>query len=207
MSGYYNAAQGWWNNWGSVVDGFFSWESTWPQAGGTNDGDVTLDKAVAAEAVAHQKSYMIGPPARRLPYRHPASAHRIRKRLSRQQHRVSTFNKPCRYHLVQNNPTEHDLPGQWLRWLLQPSCWCILKLRLDQLGRGATGERSKLHHTVHQQRWSSWEDGHRQTWVPVWSCGLFHGYAVYEDCRCVRNYDILDGSWQMCIFGVFGWYL
>ncbi|TVY25040.1 Mutanase [Lachnellula hyalina] len=59
-SGYYDAADSWWSYWGSVVDGLFSWESTWPNVGATNDGDLTLDTTVQAGAVAHGKTYMIG---------------------------------------------------------------------------------------------------------------------------------------------------
>ncbi|TVY88433.1 Mutanase [Lachnellula willkommii] len=59
-SGYYDAADSWWSYWGDVVDGLFSWESTWPNVGATNDGDVTLDTTVSAGAVAHGKTYMIG---------------------------------------------------------------------------------------------------------------------------------------------------
>lgn len=58
--GYYDAADGWWDYWGGVVDGLFSWESNWPQVGATNDGDVSLDVIVLNGAVAHSKSYMIG---------------------------------------------------------------------------------------------------------------------------------------------------
>lgn len=59
-TGYYDAADSWWSYWGGVVDGLFSWESTWPNVGATNDGDVTLDTTVSAGAVAHDKTYMIG---------------------------------------------------------------------------------------------------------------------------------------------------
>lgn len=58
--GYYDAADGWWSYWGGLVDGLFSWESTWPQVDATNDGDVSLDVTVLNGAVAHSKSYMIG---------------------------------------------------------------------------------------------------------------------------------------------------
>jgi hypothetical protein len=59
-AGYYDAADGWWNYWGGLVDGLFSWESTWPQVDATNDGDVSLDVTVLNGAVAHSKSYLIG---------------------------------------------------------------------------------------------------------------------------------------------------
>ncbi|GME42242.1 Glycoside hydrolase family 71 [Neofusicoccum parvum] len=58
--GYYEAHPGWWGYWGDVVDGLFSWESSWPNVGQKNIGDISLDKKVAAGAVQRKKSYMIG---------------------------------------------------------------------------------------------------------------------------------------------------
>ncbi|KAM0470410.1 hypothetical protein ACHAPX_009940 [Trichoderma viride] len=58
--GYYDAATGWWDYWGDVVDGLFSWESTWPLPGATNDGDISRDQIVINGAKAHNKSYMMG---------------------------------------------------------------------------------------------------------------------------------------------------
>ncbi|KAH8898047.1 hypothetical protein GQ53DRAFT_837064 [Thozetella sp. PMI_491] len=59
-AGYYDAADGWWAYWGNVVDGLFSWESTWPAPGATNGGDTSLDEKVMAGAKAHNKFYMMG---------------------------------------------------------------------------------------------------------------------------------------------------
>lgn len=58
--GYYQADPGWWDYWGGVVDGLFSWESTWPKVGAKNDGDVSLDNTVKGGASARGKSYMAG---------------------------------------------------------------------------------------------------------------------------------------------------
>lgn len=58
--GYYDAHPGWWGYWGDVVDGLFSWESTWPKTGSRNTNDCSLDKTVAGGARQRKKSYMIG---------------------------------------------------------------------------------------------------------------------------------------------------
>ncbi|EKG13545.1 Glycoside hydrolase family 71 [Macrophomina phaseolina MS6] len=58
--GYYEAAPGWWSHWGDVVDGLFSWESTWPWAGARSTADASLDQAVAAGARQRKKAYMMG---------------------------------------------------------------------------------------------------------------------------------------------------
>ena len=59
-TGYYDAADGWWNYWGSIVDGLFSWESNWPETGNTNGGDTSRDEKVMAGAKKRNKSYMMG---------------------------------------------------------------------------------------------------------------------------------------------------
>ncbi len=58
--GYYDSAPEWWDYWGEICDGIFSWESSWPDVGGTNEGDVSKDQKVMAGALAHGKPYMIG---------------------------------------------------------------------------------------------------------------------------------------------------
>jgi glucan endo-1,3-alpha-glucosidase len=58
--GYYDAAEAWWTYWGPMVDGLFSWESTWPVIDATDDGNITLDVTVMAGATAQNKPYMIG---------------------------------------------------------------------------------------------------------------------------------------------------
>lgn len=61
--GYYDAASGWWDYWGGVVDGLFSWEAAWPERagyGGAYPGDVGPDAPVAAGAEARGKDYMVG---------------------------------------------------------------------------------------------------------------------------------------------------
>lgn len=62
--GYYDAATGWWDYWGGIVDGLFSWEAAWPPAttglGGAYPGDISLDRTVQAGARARGKTYMMG---------------------------------------------------------------------------------------------------------------------------------------------------
>lgn len=59
--GYYDAADGWWSYWGDVVDGIFSWESTWPEVdSGTTPGSVSRDVTVLAGAKSNDKLYMAG---------------------------------------------------------------------------------------------------------------------------------------------------
>lgn len=45
---------------GAYVDGVASWESAWPVAGATDEGNMTLDNSAIAGANAHGKGYMIG---------------------------------------------------------------------------------------------------------------------------------------------------
>jgi hypothetical protein len=59
-SGYYDAAWEWWEYWGGVVDGLFSWDSAWPVVdSGTTPGAVSRDATVLAGAKNHEKLYMI----------------------------------------------------------------------------------------------------------------------------------------------------
>ncbi|RAH80211.1 hypothetical protein BO86DRAFT_433973, partial [Aspergillus japonicus CBS 114.51] len=63
--GYWDSQAGWWNAWGNLTDGLFSWESTWPslgqqaskQTGGV--GGVARDQVVIAAAARQGASYMI----------------------------------------------------------------------------------------------------------------------------------------------------
>ncbi|KAF2137040.1 glycoside hydrolase family 71 protein [Aplosporella prunicola CBS 121167] len=60
--GYYEAAEPWWDHWGTVIDGIASWESSWPKYGnfgGAYPGDVGIDTPQANAAAAHSKEYMI----------------------------------------------------------------------------------------------------------------------------------------------------
>ncbi|EHL00387.1 putative Glucan endo-1,3-alpha-glucosidase agn1 [Glarea lozoyensis 74030] len=59
--GYYQAATGWWDYWGSNVEGVFSWDSAWPSgiAGSLSEGDISVDKTVMAGASARGKGYMM----------------------------------------------------------------------------------------------------------------------------------------------------
>lgn len=65
-AGYYDNDPAWWDYWGDVVDGLFSWESSWPSRdgglGGKFPGDVSPDEKVIAGTTAHGKQYMIGMP-------------------------------------------------------------------------------------------------------------------------------------------------
>ncbi|PYI11000.1 hypothetical protein BO78DRAFT_304565 [Aspergillus sclerotiicarbonarius CBS 121057] len=61
--GYYKAADAWWDYWGDVVDGIFSWETAWPARkgyGGLTAGDVSVDMLPMAGAHNRSKPYMMG---------------------------------------------------------------------------------------------------------------------------------------------------
>ncbi|MCJ1312879.1 hypothetical protein MMC25_006555 [Agyrium rufum] len=69
--GYYgdeSSIEGWYDYWGPVVDGVFSWESAWPQrgnpspgtVGGAYPGDIGPDLSVQAGAIQNNKGYMMG---------------------------------------------------------------------------------------------------------------------------------------------------
>ncbi|KAH0437113.1 hypothetical protein CcaCcLH18_03981 [Colletotrichum camelliae] len=61
-TGYYESHPGWWEYWGDLVDGLFSWESAWPERdgyGGRSPGDVSLDLSIAQGAHNHSKLYMV----------------------------------------------------------------------------------------------------------------------------------------------------
>lgn len=53
----------WYAYWGSLLDGFFSWEAAWPMLGGFGGnypGDIPPDIPVIAGANHNGKGYMIG---------------------------------------------------------------------------------------------------------------------------------------------------
>ncbi|EQB48340.1 hypothetical protein CGLO_12428 [Colletotrichum gloeosporioides Cg-14] len=61
-TGYYESHPGWWEYWGDLVDGLFSWESAWPERdgyGSKSPGDVSLDISIAQGAHNHSKLYMV----------------------------------------------------------------------------------------------------------------------------------------------------
>ncbi|KAL7946861.1 glycoside hydrolase [Trichoderma barbatum] len=62
--GYYESGNTvWWDYWGHVLDGMFSWETAWPARGGVGGlypGDVSVDVSVLRAAHDHGKRYMIG---------------------------------------------------------------------------------------------------------------------------------------------------
>ncbi|KAI0006688.1 glycosyl hydrolase family 71-domain-containing protein [Xylariaceae sp. FL0662B] len=61
--GYYSGDPGWWAYWGDVVDGLFSWESSWTTRngkGGSFPGDISPDKPVIQGVLKRHKYYMIG---------------------------------------------------------------------------------------------------------------------------------------------------
>jgi len=59
-TGYWDADPGWWEYWGDVVQGCFSWDSVWPQRGSTGGGSIDRDQVVIEGTAAHDKTYMIG---------------------------------------------------------------------------------------------------------------------------------------------------
>lgn len=61
--GYYENNPDWWDYWGDVVDGLFSWESSWPSLDGDGSelpGSTALDAKVLQGTASRGKSYMIG---------------------------------------------------------------------------------------------------------------------------------------------------
>ncbi|GME35786.1 glycoside hydrolase family 71 protein [Neofusicoccum parvum] len=58
--GYYLSDPGWWEYWGDVVDGIFSWESTWPIRGKSDTSAFKNDSWVREGAFSNDKSYMLG---------------------------------------------------------------------------------------------------------------------------------------------------
>ena len=60
-SSYYTNPSGELSGFNSIVDGYFSWESAWPQsAGGPVDEDDTGDQTVMSYAHSNGKTYMMG---------------------------------------------------------------------------------------------------------------------------------------------------
>ncbi|CAM1508159.1 Fc.00g050070.m01.CDS01 [Cosmosporella sp. VM-42] len=56
--GYWQAAPGWWEHWGAVINGIVSWESSWPNCGGYGanyPGDISTDMVPYQGTLAHKK--------------------------------------------------------------------------------------------------------------------------------------------------------
>ncbi|EKG12850.1 Glycoside hydrolase family 71 [Macrophomina phaseolina MS6] len=58
-AGYYKSDPAWWEYWGGVVDGIFSWESTWPLRGSTKTSYWKNETWVREGAFSHDKAYMM----------------------------------------------------------------------------------------------------------------------------------------------------
>lgn len=58
--GYYLSDPGWREYWEDVVDGIFSWESTWPMRGKSDTSAFKDDSWVREGVFSHDKSYMLG---------------------------------------------------------------------------------------------------------------------------------------------------
>ncbi|OJD32584.1 glycoside hydrolase family 71 protein, partial [Diplodia corticola] len=58
--GYYLSDPGWWEYWGDVVDGIFSWESTWPLRGHTDTSSWKNESWVREGAFSNEQAYMMG---------------------------------------------------------------------------------------------------------------------------------------------------
>jgi hypothetical protein len=41
--GFWESHPAWWDYWGDLIDGASVWESAWPEAHGTNEGDLPRD--------------------------------------------------------------------------------------------------------------------------------------------------------------------
>lgn len=52
--------RGWWEEWGGVADGLFSWETTWPVRGQSNTMDFATDEDHRYSTRYEGKSYMLG---------------------------------------------------------------------------------------------------------------------------------------------------
>ncbi len=59
-SGSYEGAVGWYQYWGDLVEGLFSWESAWLVVDSTDEGDMSKDVTFMAAATTHGKGYMVG---------------------------------------------------------------------------------------------------------------------------------------------------
>ncbi|KAM0547281.1 hypothetical protein ACHAPJ_010416 [Fusarium lateritium] len=62
IPGYWEWNEGWWEHWGQVVDGLFTWESAWPMRkgkGGAYPGDIGPDLPLMKGCKANDKKYMI----------------------------------------------------------------------------------------------------------------------------------------------------
>ena len=51
-AGYNTSSPAWWDYWGPVVDGTFSWETAWPKVGETTDG-VSRSSLVSLFFISH----------------------------------------------------------------------------------------------------------------------------------------------------------
>ncbi|KAJ3503350.1 hypothetical protein NM208_g16531 [Fusarium decemcellulare] len=63
IPGYWEWNLGWWEHWGGVVDGLFTWESAWPirnGKGGAYPGDIEPDMALIEGCQKYKRKYMIG---------------------------------------------------------------------------------------------------------------------------------------------------
>ncbi|RMJ16036.1 hypothetical protein CDV36_004309 [Fusarium kuroshium] len=63
IPGYWEFHPGFWEHWGQVVDGLFSWESAWPLRegkGGAFPGDIGPDMPLINGMKEYKKKYMIG---------------------------------------------------------------------------------------------------------------------------------------------------
>ncbi|KAJ4235468.1 hypothetical protein NW757_013509 [Fusarium falciforme] len=63
IPGYWEFHPGFWEHWGQVVDGLFSWESAWPLRegkGGAFPGDIGPDMPLIKGMKTYKKKYMIG---------------------------------------------------------------------------------------------------------------------------------------------------
>lgn len=60
MMGSDDSAPEWWDEWGDIADGLFSWETAWPVQNQTNTLSIAADNDHLTSATKNDKSYMIG---------------------------------------------------------------------------------------------------------------------------------------------------
>ncbi|KAL1624390.1 hypothetical protein SLS56_007794 [Neofusicoccum ribis] len=60
LLGSSNDTADWWDDWGDIVDGLFSWESVWPLRGQANTLSIADDDDYRASTSKADKSYMVG---------------------------------------------------------------------------------------------------------------------------------------------------
>lgn len=116
-AGYNTSDPGWWGYWGDLVQGVFSWETTWPKVGIETYSD-DIDQIVIDGTYKHVKSYMV--PLSPLQYKDSYDTNYIRGgglNLPRRMESILTMNpKPdyVEYITWNDGPESHYIGNLWL---------------------------------------------------------------------------------------------